>query len=396
MFEGYPTRAVERAMKLQEVILRAVSGQITWMQAAEIIGISARAMRRWRARYEEFGYDGLFDRRLKRPSPKRVPLETVEKVLCLYREQYRDCNVAHYVDKLQEVHGVDLSYTWVKTALQTAGLVAPQRKRGPHRKRRPRRPLPGMLLHCDGSRHGWLPVAGTQDLVVILDDATSEVYWAELVAEEDTASVLRGLQAVVESRGVFCTFYTDRASHFVRTPHAGGPPDRSRLTQVGRALEDLGVEHIVAYSPQARGRSERLFGTWQGRLPQELRLAGIRTLEQANRFLQQHWIGFHNRRFAVSAAQSGSAFLPTLRADLPRIFSWQYERVVGRDNTVAFARRQLQIQRQKFRWSLAGCRVQVCRHLDQTITLYYGPHQLGRYDSQGQPLDTCRHNPEAA
>lgn len=384
-------------MKLQEVILRAVSKQITWIQAAEIIGISARAMRRWRARYEEFGYDGLFDRRLKRPSPKRVPLETVQKVLCLYREHYSDCNVAHFVDKLQEVHEVDLSYTWVKTALQTAGLVARKRKRGPHRKRRPRRVLPGMLLHCDGSPHGWLPGPGTQDLVVIMDDATSEVYWAELVQQEDTASVLRGLRAVVQSRGVFCSLYTDRASHFVYTPQAGGPPDRSRLTQVGRALEDLGVEHIVAYSPQARGRSERLFGTWQGRLPQEFRLAGIRTLEQANGFLQQHWITFHNRRFGVKAAETGSAFVPTVGADLERIFCWQYERVVGKDNIVSFARLQLQIQRQKFRWSLAGCRVQVCRHLDGTLTLYYGPHRLGRYDLQGHPLKaTLSQSPEAA
>lgn len=384
-------------MKLQEVILRAVSRQITWIQAAEIIGISARAMRRWRARYEEFGYDGLFDRRLQRPSPKRVPLETVEKVLCLYREDYSDCNVAHFVDKLHEVHDVPLSYTWVKTALQTAGLVARKRKRGPHRKRRPRRSLPGMLLHCDGSPHRWLPGEGTQDLVVIMDDATSEVYWAELVPEEDTASVLRGLKAVVQSQGVFCSLYTDRASHFVHTPHAGGPPDRTRLTQVGRALEDLGVEHIVAYSPQARGRSERLFGTWQGRLPQEFRLAGIRTLEQSNRYLQQHWIPFHNRRFGVQAAETGSAFVPTLRADLERIFSWQYERVVGKDNTVSFARLQLQIDKQKFRWSLAGCRVQVCRHLDGALTLYYGPHRLGHYDSQGQPLQaTASESPEAA
>lgn len=384
-------------MKLQEVILRAVSKQITWIQAAEIIGISARAMRRWRARYEEFGYDGLFDRRLQRPSPKRVPLETVERVLCLYREHYSDCNVAHFVDKLHEAHEIELSYTWVKTALQTAGLVAKKPKRGKHRKRRPRRPLAGMLLHCDGSPHAWLPGEGTQDLIVIMDDATSQVYWAELVEEEDTASVLRGLKAVVESRGVFCSLYTDRASHFVHTPHAGGPPDRSRPTQVGRALEELGVEHIVAYSPQARGRSERLFGTWQGRLPQEFRLAGIRTLEQANRFLQEQWIPFHNRRFGVQAAETGSAFVPTLRADLDRIFSWQYERVVAKDNTVHFARLRLQIEKQKFRWSLAGCRVQVCRHLDGTLTLYYGPHQLGRYDRQGHPLKAAAsQNPEAA
>ena len=384
-------------MKIQEVIMRVLNKEMNWWQAAEIIGISPRSMQRWKARYEEFGYDGLYDRRLRSPSPKRVPLETVEKVLGLYREHYRDCNVAHFVEKLHEAHDVPLSYTWVKTALQTAGLVAREKKRGPHRKRRPRRPLPGMLLHCDGSQHGWLPGPGTQDLVVIMDDATSQVYWAELVVEEDTASVLRGLKAVVESQGVFCSLYTDRASHFVYTPQAGGAPDRNRLTQVGRVLDNLGVEHLVAYSPQARGRSERLFGTWQGRLPQELRLAGIQTLEQANRFLNRSWIAFHNRRFAIPPTQPGSAFVPPGGADLDRLFSWQYERVVAKDNTVQWARLQLQIQPQKFRWSLAGCRVLVCRHLDHSLSLYYGPHLLGRFNPQGQPLParSCT-NPEAA
>jgi transposase len=373
-------------MKIQEVILRAVSKQITWIQAAEIIGVSARTMRRWRYRYEEHGYDGLYDRRLKRPSPKKVPLKTVEKVLCLYREQYFDFNVVAFVEKLQEVHDIDLSYTWVKTALQKAGLVSKKSKRGAHRKRRPRRPLEGMLLHVDGSTHAWLAGGGHQDLILVFDDATSEVYYAQLVQQESTATVMAALKEVVEKKGVFCALYADRASHLVYTPKAGGPPEKNHRTQIGRALEQLGIELIPANSPQARGRCERLFGTWQGRLPQELRLRGIKTLEEANRFLREEWIGFHNQRFTVEAQQEGTAFVPTFGADLEKIFSRQEYRVVGNDNTVRYERKTLQIERQKFRYSMARCRVLVCEHLDQTLSLYYGPHMVGRYDAQGELL----------
>jgi transposase len=373
-------------MKIQEVILRAISKQITWIQAAEIIGVRPRTMRRWRYRYEQHGYDGLFDRRLKRPSPKRVPLQTVEKVLCLYREQYFDFNVAAFVEKLQEVHEIQLSYSWVKTALQKAGLVAKKSKRGPHRKRRPRRALVGMLLHVDGSKHAWLPGRALQDLIVLFDDATSEVYYAQLVREESTATVMAALKEVVETKGVFCALYGDRASHLVYTPKAGGPPEPNHRTQIGRALEQLGIELIPANSPQARGRCERLFGTWQGRLPQELRLRGIQTLAEANRFLREEWIDFHNRRFAVQASQEGTAFVPAYGANLKKIFSRQEHRVVGNDNTVRYERKVLQIERQEFRYSMARCRVLVCEHLDGKLSVYYGPHLVGRYDAEGQPL----------
>lgn len=280
--EEYSAWAVERAMKIQHVILRAIGGEILWMQAAEIIGISDRSMRRWKQRYEEYGYDGLYDRRTKKPSPRKVPLAGVEKVLRLYREGYFDLNVRHFVEKLHEEHKVSLSYTWVKTALQTAGLVAKSRKRGKHRKKRMRKPLPGMMLHVDGSTHAWLGGKGRQDLVAILDDATSEVYYAQLVDQESTATVMAGLKEVIEQKGVFCSLYSDRGSHFFYTPVAGGPPDRSRKTQIARALEQLDIKAIPANSPQARGRCERFFGTWQGRLPQELRLQGITTMAAAN------------------------------------------------------------------------------------------------------------------
>jgi transposase len=383
----YSKAAMERAMKVQEVILRAMAKKITWWQAAEIIGISDRQMRRWRERLEEFGYDGLFDRRRGQPSPKRVPLATVEQVLGLYRDRYFDLNVQHFHEKLRAEHQIELSYTWVKQALQGAGLVKRGRKRGVHRKRRARRPLPGMLLHIDGSRHRWFQDERWYDLIVILDDATSEIYYAQLVEEESTATVMAGLREVIERKGMFCALYSDRGSHFWLTPKVGGKVDPHRLTQVGRALRELGVQMIPAYSPQARGRSERSFGTWQGRLPQELRLHGISTLEAANGFLREHYIAEFNGRFQVAPAQRGSAFLPCPRKDLDLIFSLQFERTVNRDNTVSFQNLQLQIERVHWRGTLAGCNVMVHQHLDGTISLTHGPHRLGRYSAQGVALD---------
>ena len=388
----YSKAAMERAMKVQEVILRAMAKKITWWQAAEIIGISDRQMRRWHERLEAFGYEGLFDRRRGRPSPKRVPLAMVEQVLGLYRDRYFDLNVRHFHEKLRQQHGIDLSYTWVKQALQGAGLVARGRKRGVHRKRRQRRPLPGLLLHLDGSHHRWFQDERWYDLIVILDDASSQIYYAQLVEEESTVTVMAGLRDVIERKGLFCALYSDRGSHFWLTPKAGGKVDPHRLTQVGRALHELGVQMIPAYSPQARGRSERNFGTWQGRLPQELRLRGITTVEAANQFLRKHYIAEFNRHFQVPPAQGGSAFVSCPRSkDLDLIFALQFERVVNRDNTVSFQNLTLQIERVNWRGTLAGCTVTLHQHLDGTITLTYGPHRLGRYSAQGAAI-SCSKN----
>jgi transposase len=384
--EAYPKAAMERAMKVQDVMLQAMAKKITWWQAAEILGISDRHMRRWRERYVEEGYNGLFDRRRGKPSRRRVPVATVEKVFALYREKYFDLNVQHFHEKLQAEHGIELSYTWVKQALQGAGLVARGRKRGAHRKRRERRPLPGMLLHIDGSRHQWFQDERWYDLIVILDDATSEIYYAQLVEEESTATVMAGLKEVIERKGVFCALYSDRGSHFWLTPKVGGKVDYHRRTQVGRALHELGVQMIPAYSPEARGRSERNFSTWQGRLPQELRLRQLRTLEAANRFLREDYIAEFNRRFQVAPRQRGNAFVPCRSRDLERVFSLQFERSVNRDNTVSFQNLSLQIERVRWRATLAGCQVVVHQHLNGTLSLTHGPHCLGRYDALGAPL----------
>src|SRR6202051_99576 len=298
---------MERMMKLQDVILKAMAKKITWIQAAEIAGMSVRNMQRKRQSYQEYGYTGLFDQRRGKRSIHRVPMATAECVLALYRDKYPDFNVRHFHEKLKESEGIELSYSWVKQALQGAGLVARRRKRGPHRRRRPRRPLPGMLLHIDGSKHRWFQDDRYYDLIVILDDATSQIYYAQLVEEESTRTVMQGVREVIESKGLFCALYSDRGSHFFVTPKAGEKVDKHRLTQVGRALKELAVQMIPAYSPQARGRSERSFGTWQGRLPQELRLAGITTREDANRFLRERYIAEFNAKFQVAATQKGTA-----------------------------------------------------------------------------------------
>ncbi len=264
--------------------------------------------------------------------------------------------------------------------------MARGRKRGVHRKRRPRRPLPGMLLHIDGSRHRWFQDERWYDLIVILDDATSEIYYAQLVEEESTPTVMAGLQEVIERQGLFCALYSDRGSHFWLTPKVGGKVDPHGLTQVGRAMRELGIQMIPAYSPQARGRSERSFGTWQGRLPQELRLAGITTREAANDFLRERYVAEFNRRFAVRAEQSGSAFVACRRRDLDLVFALQWGRTVNRDNTVSVQKLSLQIESVCWRGTLAGCSVTVHQHLDGTFSLTHGPHRLGRYDLQGKPL----------
>jgi transposase len=381
---------MERMMRVQDVLLKAMAKKITWWMAAEIIGVTDRTMRRWRERLEEHGYSGLADRRKGKPSGKRIPLAQVEEVLRLYQERYYDLNIRHFQEKLREDHQIELSYTWVQKALQGAGLVAKRHKRGPHRRRRPRRPMPGMLLHIDGSKHRWLNDDRWYDLIVILDDATSEIYYAQLVEEESTRTVMAGLREVIETQGLFCALYSDRGSHFFLTVKEGERVDKHRLTQVGRAMKELGVQMIAAYSPQARGRSERSFGTWQGRLPQELRLAGIRGVEEANRFLREQYIVEFNRKFSVPAAEKGTAFRRTGRTDLNLIFSITAERVVAKDNTVAIGNRHWQIDKTRFRYTLAGCTVTVHQHLDATISIRYGPHVVGQYDRKGERLTGTR------
>lgn len=374
-----------KVMKVQEIICRAMSGKISWLDAAEILRWSPRTLRRWRWRYEQYGYDGLFDRRKRRPSPRRVPMKTAERVLRLYRQEYADFNVRHFHEKLLEEHGIKLSYQWVKCALQTAGLVAKRTRQSPHRLQRERRPMRGMMLHVDGSTHCWLPgQSWKQDLIALLDDATGEVYSAHLVPEEGTLTVMAGLKEVIEQQGLFCSLYSDRGSHFFYTDEAGGAVDKTRLTQIGRALAQLGIEHIPSYSPQARGRMERFYGTWQGRLPQELRKAGITEMEPANEFIRRKMIPWHNRKLAVAPKEEGGAFVPAQGADLDGILCVVEDRVVNNDNTVSWGRRRLQLEPVGWRSSLAKCRVKVCEHIDGRLSVRFGPKLVGWFAAQGQ------------
>ena len=382
----YSEAAVERMMKVQEVIMRAMAKKLRWYEAAEVLGISVRQMRRRKERWDRQGYDGLFDRRLGKPSPKRVPVSTVEEVLRLYQAQYHDFNVKHFHEKLKREHQIKLSYTWVKKALQTAGLVRQRGRRSKHRKRREPRPLPGMMLHIDGSKHKWFADGCYFDLIVVLDDATNEVYYAQLVEAESTFTVMAALRTVIETKGVFCSLYCDRASHFFLTPKAGEKVANNHFTQVGRALAELNIRMIPAYSPEARGRSERNFRTWQGRLPQELRWHGITTRSAANEFLRTSYIAEFNAQFARSAKEAGSAFTTCQRQDLDFVFALQHERSVARDNTVVYGNRVLQLEQTKWRFSLAGCKVNVYEQADRTISILYGLHVVGRYDETGAAL----------
>ena len=392
---AYTRTAVERAMKVQEAILRALSGRQSWLQVADVLGVSPRTVRRLRWRYERYGYDGLFDHRRRRPSPRAVPLAEVQRLVRLYRERYgpRDghpgFNIRHFYQVACRDHRGRLSYSFVKRARQTAGLVGKRRPRGRHRRRREPRPCFGELLHLDGSLHPWLALVADarQTLIAVVDDATKPLLYAQLVAGgESLAAILTALRAVLEQHGIPGALYTDRAGWAVYTPTSGTAPDRTKRTQVGRALARLGIEHIVSFSPQARGRSERANGTLQGRLVNELRVAGIRTLAAANRYLRARFIPDYNARFGRAPADPSSAFVAVGRQDLDQILCHEEERSVARDNTLVLDRVVLQLDKQRGRRSCAGRRVLVRRHLDGRHSVWWGPRCLGWFTATGRPF----------
>lgn len=373
-------------MKIYDVFTKAQHKQLTWKETAEILRVDERTVRRWKQTVELNGYEGLLDQRTRRPSPKRASESIRDHVLKLYRDQYKDWNVQHFYEQLAK-YGIGYKYTWVKNLLQGAGFVEVRSRRSKHRQRRPRKPIPGMMLHIDGSTHAWVPdLPGHQDLIIVADDATGDICYAKLVPEENTRECMLALRHTVRSKGVFCSVYSDRASHFFRTPPASPKVDLSNLTQIGRALYELGIEPIPAYSPQARGRSERIFGTWQGRLPNELKFHGIKTIPDANRYILETFLPKYRASFAKSPEQKGSAFTPYRGRNLDLVFSIKEQRTVGCDNTVHWNNRILQIQPSKFRISFAKCKVTVHEHLDQSISVAYGPHVIAKFkpeDIQG-------------
>ena len=354
------------------ILHRWESAELNQAEAADLLGVSERTFRRWRDRYDEEGDAGLIDGRLGKASGRRVPVDRAEEVEALYRERYQGFTVKHFHEHLVKDHGFGWGYTWTKLHLQWKGLVAKAPRKGAHRRRRERRPLPGMMLHQDGSRHAWLEGQPALDLIVTLDDATGAIYSAFLVEEEGTASTFRALKDVFGTHGLPMSLYTDRGAHYFYSPEAGAI-DRKQPTQVGRALAQLGVEHIGAYSPQARGRSERAFLTLQDRLVKELSLAEITSIEPANAFIREVYLPAHNARFAVPQAQPGSAFTPIPGVDLGEILCVQEERQVMNDNCVSYRRLKLQIPPSPMRAHFVKARVKVHVYPDGSYALFHGP-----------------------
>jgi len=375
-----------RMLKLRDVLGRWEASELSQLEAAELLGMSERTLRRWSRRFEEEGETGLTDRRLGRRSGRAVADAAMEEVERLYRERYDGFTAKHFHEHLVREHKFAWGYTWTKTFLQSRGLLAKAKRRGAHRRKRPRRPMAGMMLHQDASRHVWLAGLGGLDLVATLDDATSEIYSAILVEEEGTVSSFRSLAEVVATKGLCCSLYTDRGSHYWHTPEAGGEVAKDVLTQVGRALGQLGIAHIAAYSPQARGRSERAFRTLQDRLPKELALAGIRDdVAAANRFIREVYLPQHNARFAIAPAELGSAFVPVAESQWRDVLCVQEERTVAPDNTVSWNGRRLQIPPHPARAHFVRAKVRVHEYPDGAMAIFHGPRCLVRWDRPSTP-----------
>jgi len=352
--------------------------RLTQEEAARLLGVCERTFRRYINRYEEGGLEGLEDRRLSRLSHRRAPMDEVMRVTERYRRGHEGWNAKHFYGWYRR-EGGGRSYTWVKSRLQEAGLIEKAKGRGKHRKRRPRAPWPGMMVHQDGSPHQWVPGA-KWDLIVTMDDATNEHYSMFFVEEEGTASSFRGIRDVIEARGLFSSLYTDRGSHYWNTLQAGGKVDKNNLTQFGRAMKQLGIEMIPAYSPEARGRSERMFRTHQDRLPKELAAQGITEMAAANGYLEAVYMPAFNAEFMQPAMEQGSAFVAYVGRDLSDILCEQHERVVGNDNCVAFEGMKLQIPEDRVRLHYVKVKVRVHRYPDGRLAVFHGPRKLAVYD----------------
>lgn len=370
-----------RKMHFEEVLEIWTTTRLTQEEAARMLGVCSRTFRRYIDRYHENGLDGLIDKRLTQASNRKAPVDEVMALVDRYRNGFMGWNVKHFYSKYRD-QGGKRSYSWVKNKLQEAGVVAKAPKRGEHRKRRERSALPGMMIHQDGSTHEWVP-GKMWDMIVTMDDATNEHYSMFFVEEEGTISSFAGVKEVILAHGLFCSFYSDRASHYWHTPKAGGKVDKTKRTQFGRAMHQLGIEMIPAYSPQARGRSERAFRTHQDRLVKELAKMGITTMDEANRYLKEQYMPAFNREFSEPPREAGSAFVPLLDAQVDDILCEQYERTVGRDNCVSFEGMTLQIPKNEYRWNYVKTKVRVHRYPDRTLAVFHGPKKLAAYHSDG-------------
>jgi transposase len=375
-------------MRFEETYSLWTEGRLTQEEAARILGVHERSFRRHIDRYRENGLDGLIDKRLSQASARKAPVDEVMALADRYRNRHKGWNVSHFHDWYKKDGGTR-SYTWVKNTLQEKNLVAKSPKRGKHRKRRPRSPLPGMMLHQDGSTHEWVP-GKTWDLIVTMDDATNEHLSMFFVEQEGTLSSFRAMREIILKKGLCCTFYTDRGSHYWYTPKAGGKVDKNNPTQFGRSMHQLGIEMIAAYSPEARGRSERAFHTHQDRLVNELKFQGITTMEAANQYLDTVYRPAFNARFTEKPAEEGSAFVPWIGGNLDDYLSEHFERTVGRDNCVSFEKLTLQIPSDSYRFNYIKTKVRIHRYADRSLALFYGPRKLATYDRKGQIIDSIK------
>lgn len=383
------TRVIEEVLKMrfEDIYDRFEKKRITTQEAAELLGISVSSFYRKRERFEEEGFEGMYDLRLGRGSPHRAADAEVKRVTKLYADKYRGFSVKHFHEFACREHGLKYGYTWTKTHLERVGLVRRSKRGGDHRLRRERRPMTGMMLHQDGSTHDWIPGLGYNvDLIVTMDDADSQITSAFFVDQEGTESSLQGIRETIERYGLFCSFYTDRGSHYWYTPEAGGKVDKQNLTQVGRALKELRIQHIAAYSPQARGRSERMFGTLQNRIPQELALRGITSMEEANQYLREVYLPRHNEQFTVKPTDEESAYIKWTGENLNEVLCHKEERVVQNDNTVRYQGKSLQIPQDKLRYHYVRTEVEVRQYLDGTIGVFFGNRNIGRFDREGNLL----------
>ena len=375
-----------RKMRFEEAYGAWTERRLTQEEAASLLGVCARTFRRYIDRYEEEGLDGLIDKRLGQVSHRKAPVDEVLRLEALYKERYDGWNIKHFYSFYRNQHSGTRSYTWVRNTLQKAGLVKKAPGRGKHRRRRERAPMAGMMLHQDGSTHEWVP-GHHWDLIITLDDATSEHYSMFFVEEEGSASSFQAMREVITTHGLPSSLYTDRGSHYWHTPKAGGKVDKHNLTQFGRAMKQLGIEMIPAYSPEARGRCERMFSTHQNRLPRELASLNITTLEAANRYLKEHYLPAFNQEFSVKPAVEGSAFVPYIGPGLDDILCEQYERTVNKDNCVRFEGLSLQIPADRYRRHYVKTRIRVHRYPDASIALFHGPRRLACYTQEGRPFE---------
>ncbi len=371
-------------MRFEEAYGGWKRGSLTQEEAARILGVCDRTFRRYTQRFDDGGMEALLDKRISQASHRLAPVDEVMALAERYRKRYRGWNVCHFHSHYRR-DGGSRSYTWVKKCLQKAGLVKKAPRRGAHRKRREREPLPGMMIHQDGSRHEWVP-GKMWDLIVTMDDATNEHYSMFFVEEEGTWSSFRGVREVIALHGLFSSFYSDRGSHYWITPKAGGKVDKENPTQFGRAMKTLGIEMIPAYSPEARGRSERMFGTHQDRLIKELALYEITDMAAANRYIGEVYLPEFNKEFMQPPLEEGSAFVPWIGGNSDEILCEQYDRSVGRDNCVSFEGKKLQIPADKHRCHYIKANVRVHGYEDGSMAIFHGPRRLADYDRDGKPV----------